>query len=63
MYYSMQGRHHTQLRYLNLIVGGPGLPGKCCRDAAEATVAANGGLLTLGFKVVISCRSNKPNSW
>ena len=46
MYYSMQCRHHTQFGYLSLIVGGPGLPGKCCRGAAAATVAANGGLLT-----------------
>ena len=34
------------------MAGRPGLPGIKCIGAAAATVAANGGLWTLGFKLV-----------
>ena len=35
---------------LNTMAGRPGLPSGKCIGAAAATVAANGGLWTLGFK-------------
>ena len=35
---------------LNTMAGRPGLPGVKCISAAAATVAANGGLWTFGFK-------------
>ena len=35
---------------LNTMAGRPGLPGVKCIGAAAATVAANGGLWTFGFK-------------
>ena len=35
---------------LNTMAGRSGLPGVKCIGAAAATIAANGGLWTLGFK-------------
>ena len=35
--------------YLKPMGGGPGLPGNAIENAAATTVAANGGLWTLGF--------------
>ena len=39
---------------LNTITGRPGLPGLKCIGAAAATVAANGGLSTWGFKKALA---------